>query len=154
MQAPPSPVRRPQPSPAEPPLLQLPPCVSAQKLAELREAREGQVPLSCSAPGDFAGFPVATLLPEVDEFMMSGLDDAADDDGCLFALDDEEDEGTPESKGAPVSPVSKFRTSSMDSVASTAPGTPPIDFAGSPVLHACLLDLQTKKRARAGSRDR
>lgn len=159
LSVPPVPVRKPLPSPAEPPLLTLPECVSAEKIAELRRAREGQVPLSSSAPGDFAALPVGLSVEPVDEFCLAvEAEPLDDDDGCLFPLEDDDDFVLPtgvqeEKERTAESPGGKMRTSSVDSV-STAPGTPPLDgFAGSPVLHACLLDIHAQKRARASSRD-
>lgn len=149
-------------------MLHLPPRVSADKLEELMaKAKESSsVPLSSSAPQHPT--TSAALLwaePEVEEFVIAGLDE---DDGCLFALDDEDEE---EEVSTPVSAMMEFRPtfgsfdedfSSRNSKhrqwspasAETMPETPPLSgFAGSPVLHACLMDIHREKRARANSRD-
>jgi hypothetical protein len=152
--APPSPVRRPQPAPAEPPLLQLPPRVSSAKFVEL----EPKAVLSSSAPGDFAPPRLTDLDPPIDDFVLNvEMGGDIDDDGCVFAFEDEEDyedeSMTPKHVPLRDEGSGKMRTASAES-GSTLPGTPTLEgFVGSPTLRGILLDIHQTKRARVHSRD-
>jgi hypothetical protein len=147
---------RPQLAPLgeEPTLLELPPRVPVAKLEEVwakRNQGDAEAVLSSSAPGDFAP-RIWEEEPPVEDFMLDGFED--DGDGCVFAMDDEGEEEDTKFTLEPAAMVeeeeesaAKVRTASAASTAASELDA----FSGSPVLHACLVDIHREKRRTAAA---
>jgi hypothetical protein len=115
--------------------------------AKRAAVQDAEAVLSSSAPGDFAP-RLWEEEPPVEAFVLDGFED--DNDGCVFAMDDEGEEEEAKFTLEPAAmaedpeeePAAKVRTASTASTASSELDA----FAGSPVLHACLVDIHREKR--------